>query len=168
MKWIFVLVSMLHVLIGSSQPGKYAGSKKVLIGKTFTKQEDMPQLKGWEYYSGTVMNIDPMAAPELHMAEVYKKGTTHLIIFLVREDTASNQSVIADVIEVAGVAKGWSIQTFGCRQYKKNSTYIIALGRDSNDEFIKTIKKAWRFNPDKRRVELLPIKGIDCINETGC
>jgi hypothetical protein len=168
MKWIFVFVSMLTVLIGSSQPGRYAGSKKALIGKTFTKQEEMPQLKGWEYYSGTVMNIDPMTAPELHMAEVYKKGTTHLIIFLVREDTTSNHSVIADVIEVAGVAKGWSIQTFGCRQYKKTSAYIIALGKDSNGELIRIIKKAWRFNADKRRVEVLPIKGIDCYSETGC
>lgn len=159
---------LLIALSGISQPGKYAGSKKILIGKEFSLLDSLPQLKGWQFLEGTVMNSNPTTDPELHMVSVYKKGTTCIIFFSVREDTASEKNVIADVVEVVGVQKGWWIRTWSCRQNKKSDSYLVALAKETTTQYMKPVKKAWRFNPDKRRVEVVPVAGLDCENELGC
>lgn len=168
MKLILIVSAFLLSVTAVSQPGKFAGSKKILIGKEISRLDSLPQLKGWQMMEGTVMNQNPMTDPELHMVSVYKKGTTCLIIFSVREDTASDKSVIADVVEVTGVQKGWSIRTWSCRQNKQPNSYLVAWAKETNTQFMKPVKKAWRFNPDKRRVDVIPVTGIDCENETGC
>jgi hypothetical protein len=169
MKRLICLLALgFFSVCGYAQPGKYAGSKKSLIGKEHTTLDSLSALKGWQMMEGSVMNENPMTDPELHMVSVYKKGTTCLIIFSVREDTASDKAVVADVVEVAGVLKGWAIRTWACRQNKKPSNYIVAWAKETNAQYMKPVKKAWRFNPDKRRVEPIPVTGVDCENETGC
>jgi thiamine biosynthesis lipoprotein ApbE len=71
------------------------------------------------------------------------------------------------VVQVAGVAKGWTIRSASCRQNKENDAYIIAWGKETTAEYMKLIKKAWRINPDKRRIEVIPVKNVDCEN-IGC
>jgi hypothetical protein len=165
----FLFVCMLFCTVYTyAQPGKYAGTKKSLIGKKHTNLDSLPQLKGWAMMEGTVMNENPMTDPELHLVSVYKKGTTCIIIFSVQEDTASDKAVIADVVEVTGLTKGWTIRTWSCRQNKKPNNYIVAWAKETDTQYMKPVKKAWRFNPDKRRVDLIPVTGIDCENELGC
>ncbi len=168
MKRFILLLWLLGAGIVYAQPGKYAGSKKSLIGKEHTILDSLPQLKGWTMMEGTVMNTNVISDSELHMVSVYKKGTTCLIIFSILEDTASDKRVVADVVEVTGVQKGWSIRTWSCRQNKKPNSYLVAWAKETDGQYMKPVKKAWRFNPDKRRVEVVPITGVDCENEMGC
>jgi hypothetical protein len=166
-KALLLSIVLFSFFVAKAQSGKYAGSKASIIGKIFTSPDSIPGLKGWTYYEGAVMNTDPINDTELHLVEVFKKGTTFLIIFSIKEDTAVTKYLIADVVEVKGVINGWSIRTSSCRFNKVFNGYILAWGKDTDSEYMKIIKKAWRINPDKRRIEVIPVKGIDCEN-IGC
>jgi hypothetical protein len=162
----FVLLTLIF-LPCFAQPGKYAGSKKIMIGQTYTELEKLPALKGWQYMEGAIVNANPNTDTEMHAVSVFKIGTTYLIIFSINEDTAQQAFKITDVVQMAGVAKGWTIRSASCRQNKENDAYIIAYGKETTDEYMKVIKKAWRINADKRRIEVIPVKNVDCEN-IGC
>lgn len=162
----FLFVCMLFgTVYTNAQPGKYAGTKKTMIGKTYTDSRNMPGLKGWTFMEGALLN--QVTDPEYIMADVYKKGTVYVVVFSIREDTASELTTIYDVIEITGVAKGWGIRVGTCSRLTKGDAYIVSWGKETQDEYMKLFKKAWRFNPDKRRVEAIPVKGIQCEN-IGC
>ena len=146
-----------------AQAGKYAGSMKKLIGRKYTDSRNIAALKGWQFREGSVLN--PLTDPEMILSDVVQKGTTYIVFFSIKEDTAVEEYKIYDAIEIKGVAKGWIIKTALCRQNKLESPYIFAWIKEAAKEYLTTIKKAWKFNPDKRRIELLPVKGIDCMNE---
>jgi hypothetical protein len=116
---------------------------------------------------GAIVNANPMTDVEMHSVEVLKIGTTYLIIFSINEDTAQDNFKIIDVVQIQGVAKGWTIRSASCRRNKENDAYLVVWGKETTDEYMKLIKKAWRINPDKRRIEVIPVKGIDCEN-IGC
>ena len=165
MKYFFFLVLLSACLSAPAQPGKFAGTKKSLIGKEYTDSRLMPGLKTWTFREGTLMNS--LKDPEWFMADIFQKGTTMVVVISVKADTASDTYRIIDLIEVKGVTKGWTIHAGSCRQNKINNAWLIVWGKETNQEYMKTLKKAWRFNPDKRRVEVMPVKGVDCEN-IGC
>lgn len=154
---------LLHTDVSSQ--GKYAGTKKYLIGKTYTEVPQIPGLKGWKFLEGSMLNY--ITDPERITVDIFEKGTDRIIIGSIMDDTATGVFKIVDVVEVKGMMKGWSIRTGSCRQNQLTNTYIIAWGKDVIAEFMNLIKKAWKFNPDKRRFEVIPVKGIDCEN-IGC
>ena len=166
MKRVFFM-SMLLLLLSEAAmaQGKYAGTKKSLIGKVYTDYLALPAFKGWTFMEGGVANS--LNDPEMITSSVFKRGATYVVFFSIKEDTASDRFTIVDVVEIYGVQKGWTIRSSFCRQNKVENNYIVAWGKESTDEYIKVIKKAWRFNPDKRRFEVMPVKGIDCEN-IGC
>lgn len=145
--------------------GKYAGTKKALIGKTFTDHSELAVLKSWTFMEGGLANS--LHDPERIMSYVFKKGTSYVVIFSIMEDTASDEFKIYDVVEITGVLKGWTVRSSFCRQNEQENNYIIAWGKENTQQYMKLIKKAWKFNPDKRRIEAIPVKGIDCEN-IGC
>jgi hypothetical protein len=158
---------LLILSSATAQPGKYAGSKKSLIGKEFTELEKLPVLKGWQYMEGAIVNSNPNTDVEMHSVSIFNIGTTYLIIFSINEDTTHDVYKVIDVVQVAGVAKGWTVRSASCRRNKENDAYIIAWGKETTDEYMKMIKKVWRINPDKRRIEVAPVKNVDCEN-IGC
>lgn len=144
--------------------GKYAGTKTDLIGVTYTDSRSIQVLKGWEFQSGSV--ISPFDDPEMIIADVFRRGSTWICFFSVKEDTISDRQTIIDVVEVKNVLKGWQLRTTSCRQNKAENVEIVALVKWSpSQEFLKPAKKVWRFNRDKRRFEIMGVNGIDCINE---
>jgi hypothetical protein len=161
------LTVLLFVLSAAcfAQPGKYAGTKKSLIGKSFTDSRVIPGLSGWTQKEGALLN--GIHDPEFLFADVYKKGTTYLVVFSVKEDTASEKTVIMDVLEVTGVQKGWTIRIGSCELNDQPDSYIIVWGKENQDAYMKLFKKAWRISPDKRRINSMPVKGIRCEN-IGC
>lgn len=163
MKRILAIIISLVIVYNISAQGKYAGSKKLLIGKVYTDSKNIKGLTGWAFVQGSVLN--PLTDPEMITVDVFKKGATCLVIFSFKEDTASDQFAIADILEVKPVVKGWAINTTFCRQDKVENSWIVAWVKGGSTEYLKTLKKAWRFNPDKRRIEITAIKGIDCLNE---
>ncbi len=163
---IFFLLSFLSFAFVNAiaQPGKYAGTKKNLIGKIYTDSRNIAGLEGWQFREGSVVN--PPDDPEMITVDVFQKGTTCIVFFSIKEDTTSAAYTIMDVVEVKSVMKGWQLKTTFCRKDAVENVEIVALVKWSPSlEFLKPAKKAWRFNRDKRRFEILSIKSIDCINE---
>jgi hypothetical protein len=166
MKKIVVTLLLLLPFTGViAQPGKYAGTHKSLIGTTFSLSREIPALKGWTMKEGSLLN--QINDPEYIYADVYKKGTTYMVVISIVEDTASDNFKIVEVLEIPGVQKGWTVRIGSCYKLEQPDNYIIAWGKENQDEFMKLFKKAWRFNPDKRKIEILPVKGIKCEN-IGC
>ena len=159
----FFLISLITVTAVAQ--GKYAGTKKSIIGKVFEDSRNLVALKGWKYMEGGLANS--LDDPERITSDVFKKGTTYVVIFSIMEDTASGKFKVMDVVEITGVAKGWTVRSSFCRQNEQENNYIIAWGKENTGEFMKLIKKAWKFDPDKRRINVIPVKGIDCEN-IGC
>lgn len=146
--------------VAYAQTGKYAGSKKSLIGKEYTR--DMAGLKGWESLGGSV--ISNMDDPETITADIFRKGTTQIILFCIKEDTATDIFIIADVVEVKAVTSKQEIKTGLCRKNKTESAMTVALIQPRNQQYNKALK-AWIFNRDKRRVEIIPAAKVDCLHE---
>ena len=145
--------------------GKYAGTKKSLIGKVYTDSRNLTALKGWEFMEGGLANS--LDDPERIMSEVFKKGTTYVVLFSIMEDTASGKFKVMEVVEITGVLKGWTVRGSFCRQNEQENNYIIAWGKENTGQYMKLIKKAWKFDLDRRRINAIPVKGIDCEN-IGC
>lgn len=166
MRTFFLFIAFVFFATGIyAQPGKYAGTKKSLIGKFFTDSRNLTALKGWTYVEGGLANS--LNDPEWIMSHIFRKGTTYIVFYSIMEDTATGKSKVADVLEITGVTKGWTVRSSFCRQNKVESNYIIAWGKETSSEYMKLIKKAWIFDPDKRRIIVIPVKGIDCEN-IGC
>lgn len=158
-----MLLVMLGVAINTTNAqGKFAGSLKGFIGKSYATTKEIKALQGWAFREGNV--ITSVDDPETITVDVFKKGSTWMAFFSYMKDTASRVFVISDVIEVKNVAKGWEVKTAFCRQNKIENVDIVALVKSSPAEFMTTVKQAWRYNRDKKRVESLAIKGIDCVN----
>lgn len=164
-KALLCLAVILSMSAAMAQRGKYAGTKKSLVGTSFTDSRNIPALKGWKMTEGAQLN--DVNDPEQIFADVYKKGTTYVVVLSIREDTANPKTDIYDVIEITGVQKGWTIRIGSCSSLDQPDNYIIAWGKENQDEYMKLIKKAWRFDPDKRRINIMPVKGIKCEN-IGC
>lgn len=97
-------------------------------------------------------------------ADVFKKGSTYLVLFSVKEDTADEKFYIADVLEVRNVLSSQTIHTGTCSEGENEAMDIVALTKNQNNvEFSKAIK-AWRLNRDKRRIEKADAKLVKCMN----
>jgi len=75
-----------------------AGSKKSLIGKTYTGSHTIPGLAGWKYMEGSM--ITRVNDTELMTADEFKIGTTRIVLFSIKEDKADSNFTVADVLEV--------------------------------------------------------------------
>jgi hypothetical protein len=163
-KNLLFILTAFFTTVAQTQPGQYAGSKKALIGQTYTDSRAIPGLKGWRFREGSV--VTPLSEPEMIIADVFQKGSTQIVFFSIMEDTASGICTIMDLAEVRNVMTGWGIKTGLCRQNGTDNAMIAALVKWSPSlEYLKPARKAWRFNRDKRRLEVITVKGIDCINE---
>lgn len=163
-KGILILFQLFFFYTCSSGQGKYAGSLKKLVGTSYTDSRNIPGLAGWEFRQGSV--VTPLDNPEMIIADVFQRESSWISLFSIKEDTASDIYTIMDVIEVKNVLKGWQLKSTSCRQNKVENVEIVVLVKWSpSQEFLKPAKKAWRFSRDKRRFEILSVKGIDCLNE---
>jgi len=162
MKYLFILLLATGAFVTHAQPGKYAGSMKKMLNKIYADEKHIPGLAGWKFQEGSL--ITPVNDPEMMTADVFRKGTTYLVIFSIKEDTAGTKFTIADVIEVRNVLSSQQIRTGVCSEGTNEAMDIVALVKKENREYSRAIK-AWRLNRDKRRAELISPKLIKCMNE---
>lgn len=160
---LVVMLCLLCAGLAVQAQGKYAGSMQSLIGKTYTDSRAIEGLKGWQSREGSI--ISPIDVPEMIAVEVFQKGMDYVLFFSVMEDTAARVFSIVDVIEVNKVSNSWVIKAALCRQNEIENMEIVALVKYAKKPYMTNVKKAWRFNRDKRRAEAISVKGIDCINE---
>jgi hypothetical protein len=164
MKRIIILsVLFFTAYTAMSQAGKYAGSMKKLIGQTFVDARTIPLLKNWTYRQGSVASL--LSDPERFMVEILQKGNTYIIFFSIEEDSVTGRSRVLDVIEITNVKPTGEIKAAVCREYKTENAFIVALVRPGKTEYSTDVKKAWHFNRDKRRFEVIAVKNVDCLNE---
>lgn len=156
------LLFALICLQTAAQPGKYAGSMKKLLNKTFTDDRKIPGLTSWKFQEGSLLtNVND---PEVMTANVFKKGTTLIVIFSDKEDTSSAEYIIVDVLEVKNVLSSQTIRTGTCSEGPNEAVDIVALIKKEKKDTSKAIK-AWRLNRDKKRIELVSAKLVKCMNE---
>lgn len=143
--------------------GQFAGAKsRALIGTKYNQGPSLPGLTGFEYReSGLAFGINE---PEQFSVTVFQNGPTYIVFFAINGDTTTNDYTILDVLLIKQVKSSQVIKTLLCRQQKIGDEGIVALTQPSNKEYSRALK-AWRFNRDKRRFELISIKDIDCLNE---
>jgi hypothetical protein len=143
--------------------GKYAGSKKSLIGKTYTGSHTIPGLAGWKYMEGSM--ITRVNDPELMIAGVFKKGTTYIVLFSIKEDTTDANFTVADVLEVKNVLSSQTIHTGTCYEGDNERLDLVALTKSETNKAFSKAVKAWRLSRDKRRIEIISPKLVKCMNE---
>ena len=159
----FALLTLLIIFFekAEAQNGKYAGSMKRMLNITYTDEKHIPGLVPWTFQEGSM--ITPVDNPETMTANVFKKGTTYIVLFSIKEDTADNEFTIADVLEIKNVLPSQHIRTGTCTDGANELIDIVALIKKENTESSKAIK-AWRLNRDKRRIEFASPKLIKCMN----
>jgi hypothetical protein len=140
MKSIWIIIVFLGAVFTTmAQPGRYAGTKKGLIGTVFTDPREIRLLSGWTPIVGSVLS--QLSDPPMICVNVLKKGTTYIVFFSI-EDTVSKKFTIADVMEIRPVIKGWTIVTSLCKLNKADSPYLVAWAKESRKEYLTVIKKA--------------------------
>lgn len=149
--------------VGLFAQGQFASPKsRTLIGTKYNQGPELPGLPGYEYReSGLAFGI---TEPEQFSVTVFQNGTTYIVFFSINEDTTTNDYTILDVLLIKQVKSNQVIKTLLCRQHKVSNEAIVAVTQPGNTEYSRALK-AWRFNRDKRRFELISIKEIDCLNE---
>jgi hypothetical protein len=146
--------------------GNFAGNFQKLVGKAFKDKSELTDLQGYTFREGSL--VSPVDDPESITVDVYQRGSNAIVFFSINENPDDSEYVIADVLEVKNVQPGWQIRTTFCRQSTIENPEIVALVKSSaTEEFLTTVRQAWRFSRDKRRFELLNVKGIDCLSEGG-
>jgi hypothetical protein len=120
-------------------------------------------LAGWKYLEGSM--ITRVNDPELMIAGVFKKGTTFIVLFSIKEDTADTNFTVADVLEVKNVLLSQTIHTGTCYEGENERMDIVALTKSERNKAFSKAVKAWRLNRDKRRIELISHRLVKCMNE---
>lgn len=161
----FSITAMLGLFSFKSvwSQGKYAPNLKRLIEKTFTDEQHINGLKGYEYREGTL--ITDVDDPEPQVLTVLLKGNKGVVVYSVMEDTIEKLHHIVDIIELKNIPVGWEIRTVGCQEGETEGEIIVALVNPGKGEYVKAIKQAWRCDRDKIRFEAISVKDIKCINE---
>lgn len=162
MKYVFLFLIILCTIQLHAQ-GKYAGSMKALVGKSYADSKKIPGLKGWRFMQGDL--ISPIDDVEATTVDVYVKGTTAIVLFSIKELKSAESYIIADLVEIKNMAKGWTIKTGTCREGSNDDVTLVALVKETMAERLTNVKQAWRCNRDKRRIEAVPIKNVSCLNE---
>ena len=165
---IILLPVFFFVSLCAGAQGRYAGPLlKKIINTSFTDTKKIPALKGYEFREGSV--VSDIKDPKTITVDVFQKGIIAIVFFSLETDTAKKIYTILDVLEVRNVMKGWEVRTALCRMNKKEDTNIIALAKQSKkeDDYLTEIKQAWRFDRNKKLLEAIPVKGVDCFNEGG-
>jgi hypothetical protein len=160
-KIIVVLLCFWFAKTNVIAQGKFAGAFKSLIGQKFTKTSELKLLKGYTFRQGDV--ISEVNDPDQTTVDIYQKGTTAIVFFSTMMHGDSFYQVY-DVLEVKDVLKGWEMKTATCRDNGNPDVTIVALVKSTDEEVAAAVKRAWRYNRDKIRLEKISVQHIDCIN----
>ena len=163
MKKIFTVILLAcAATILQAQPGKYAGKQIGLINTVYSDSRNIPGLSGWTFQEGSLLSAldDTMTI----LVDVYKKGS-NLLVFFSTKDSGAVEYTIADLLEIPPLTKGYMVKTSFCRQNEVEDPLIVALVKFAKTEYLKGIKKAWRFNRETKIIEQVPVSAISCLNE---
>lgn len=157
---ISLVLSLLLCTIISYGQGQFAGSMKAMVNQTYRNSRTIPDLAGFDFQEGSL--VSGINDREAMLIDVFNKGNTSIIFFSVMEDTTAHKYTIMDVVEVKNIQPGWEVRTGFCRQRGVSSADIVAVVKTSNQEYLKTVREAYRFNRTTRKFLPLNAKEVDC------
>lgn len=140
--------------------GQYAGSMKSMVNQTYRNSRTIPDLDGFDFQEGSL--VSGRNDTEAMLVDVFNKGNTAIVFFSVMEDTTAHKYTIMDVVEVKDIEPGWEVRTAFCRQRGVSSADIVAVVKTSNQQYLKTVREAYRFNRSKRKFFPVNAKEVDC------
>ena len=141
--------------------GQFAGSMKTMVNQTYRNSRTIPDLDGFDFQEGSL--VSGVNDSEAMLVDVFNKDNMAIVFFSVMEDTTSSHKyTIMDVVEVKNIQPGWEVRTGFCRQRGVSSADIVAVVKTSNQEYLKTVREAWRFNRTKRKFFPVNAKEVDC------
>src|SRR5258706_8404613 len=125
--------------------GKFAGSYRSLVGKTYQNRTQLP-LSGFTIQGGTFMG-------DLSVSW-YRKGNLALALF---ERIAKNGYVVHDVLQLANFSESQSLRFGNCLNARAiEDEGIVALVTLAKGELLKATS-AWRWNDE--------IKGLESVDK---
>lgn len=143
--------------------GKYAGTFKKLIGRTYTDDRHVAGLEGYTYRQGDL--ITDANDEESQFLTVFIKGKNAAVVYSAQSGTTKKSFTIIDIIQINNIPPGWEIKTAGCNEGATEAEIIIALVNPGKKQYTTTIKKAWLCERDRLRIEAIGTKNIKCLNE---
>lgn len=165
MKRIFFLAFLFSIVNTTWGQGQFAGTKtRPLIGTKYNNDRVLPGLPDYEYREVTLASEEN--DPEQFSVCIFQKGPTYVVLFTHNKDTTTDDYIILDVLVIKQVKENQVVKAATCRQSKISNLEIVAVVQPGANEF-STASRAWRFNRDKRRFELMNVKNVDCLNEGG-
>src|SRR5260221_14197280 len=146
---IWFLVALLLPVPRLLAQGKFAGSYRSLVGKTYQDKSQLP-LSGFMIQGGTFMG-------DLSVSW-YRKGNLALALF---DQISKNGYLVRDVLQMANFSEGQSLRFGNCLHARAiEDEGIVALVTVAKGELLKATS-AWRWNDE--------IKGLEIVdkNEAG-
>jgi hypothetical protein len=150
-------------VIPASGQGKYAGSvTKKIIGKTYRDSLKFRELSGWKWFQSDVL-YPPIAETDYYI-ETMKKGNSWLVLFI--SPITDGRLRVLDVLEVKNLPAAQRVVVAVCRlDNSENDQEIVAVVQTTQNG--NRVFKTWRFNREKKQIQVIPIKSIVCDMETG-
>jgi hypothetical protein len=137
--------------------GKFAGSYRSLIGKTYQDKSQLP-LTGFTLQGGTLLENLSMTW--------YSKGNLAVVLF---EEISKNGYSVRDVIEISNFSKDQSVRFGNCLNSRLiEDGSIVALVKLATNELLNATN-AWRWIDETKSLESISvneINGISCPNES--
>ena len=158
----FVFILSLGSLDLFSQ-GKFAGSFKKLIGRTYSNDRHIPGLEGYDYRQGDL--ITDVNDEESQFITVFIKGKNAAVVYSAQSGATKKIFTIIDIIQIKNIPPGWEIKTAGCSEGATEPEIIIALVNPGKKQYTTTVKQAWLCERDRLRIEAIGTKNVKCLNE---
>ena len=160
MKTLAVILSLACTVTLYAQ-GKFAGNFTSLIGKVYSDQSELPELKAFISRGGAmVTRIDD---PEKLTGQWFVKGSTAVVLF--ERMNENNEREILDVLTLT-TKKTQEIKIGECSHGDTEMASLVALVSISKAERVKAIK-AWNLNRDKVRIEAFAPENVSCLGMVG-
>ena len=84
---ILVVICVCYLQLFSSAQGKFAGSMKQYMGKSYSDEKHIPWLKSYDYEGGSI--ISPTDDATQFCSFLYKKGNSLVVLFTKGESGSS-------------------------------------------------------------------------------
>lgn len=134
-----------------------------LIGNTFKVGTDPEGLHNYEYVGGSVLT--PLDVENMVLSTEYRYGKNILITFSRMKNPDDELYVVEEVLHIKNLHQSWVLKTGLCRLNQVDDAAIISIVKPGKLEYYKDVKKAWRFVWQTLKLEEIPAKNVDCLNE---
>lgn len=159
MKWLLFLIfyfgclANLYAQSNSTNPN-------TAIGKTYKKLDDLLEFKN--YKEGESVLITESKDPKKIFSKI-SDGKRTMVLF---SEYAQQGNKILGILDLGKLEKDIRLVLRDCRVDKKTEVFIVALVKEQpSNAYFTSIIKAWKVDQEKNTFIMIPIKGIDCLND---